>query len=247
MTSDVQMVVIGAGGLGCPALLGLVAAGARRVVIVDHDRVDASNLHRQVLYDLGDVGAPKAEVAAQRLRTRGVTAAALTQRVEPEAVDALLDGCDDDAIVLECSDAPTLKFAVNDACVARGTSLVLGAAIGFRGHAIAVVPGSACYRCVFESPPPAELVPSCAAAGVLGTAVGTTGYFMAHLVAAIASGRADDVVGRLFELSLGSGIIRALGGRRRDDCPCARTTPPSSSRGRTDRTSIDPSVSGALS
>jgi adenylyltransferase/sulfurtransferase len=218
---DLQLVVLGAGGLGCPAVLGLCAAGARRVVVVDHDVVDATNLHRQVLYDLGDVGANKAEVAASRLRARGVAAEAIVQRISPATLDALLDGCDADAVVLECSDAPALKFAVNDACVARGLRLVLGAALGLRGHAIAVVPGSACYRCVFEAPPPDDLVPTCAAAGVLGTAVGTTGFFMAHLAAAIASDRTDDVAGRLFELGLASGIIRALAGRRRDDCACA--------------------------
>ncbi len=232
MIADAQCVVLGAGGLGCPALLGLRMAGARRITIVDHDRVEVSNLHRQVLYDTGDVGAPKAEVAARWLRRHGVEATARIERLVPEGTDSMIAALDDDAIVLECTDAPALKFACNDACVRHRRTLVLGAAIGLRGHAIAVVPGSACYRCVFEAPPPGELVPSCVEAGVLGTAVGTTGMFLAHLAAAVAEGHADAVAGRLFELALGSGIVRALGGRPRPHCSCATARSPSHRRPR---------------
>ena len=214
-----SFLVIGAGGLGCPALIGLRMAGAKRITIVDCDDVEASNLHRQVLYDLGDVGAPKAEVAAAKLRAAGIDARAMVRRLAPEDLDALV--ADDDAIVLECTDQPALKFAANDACVRHGRSLVLAASIGLRGHVIAVVPGSACYRCVFEAPPPLELVPSCASAGVLGTAVGTTGFLQAHLAVAIATDGLpadDDMRGRLIELDLARGTIRALAGKKRTDC-----------------------------
>jgi molybdopterin/thiamine biosynthesis adenylyltransferase len=215
--------VIGAGGLGCPALLGLRMAGARTVLVVDPDRVEASNLHRQVLYDLGDVGAPKAEVAAARLRAAGLDARAEVRRLAPDQAEAFVAALPSDAIVLECSDAPALKFACNDACVRQRRALVLGASLGLRGHAIAVVPGSACYRCVFETPPPLELVPSCAAAGVLGTAVGSTGFLQAHLAAAIAADPGTpEVYGRLFELDLARGTVRTLAGRQRPGCICTQ-------------------------
>ncbi|MBX7082772.1 MAG: ThiF family adenylyltransferase [Nannocystaceae bacterium] len=227
--AEPRYVVLGAGGLGCPALLGLRMAGATRVDIVDHDRVDASNLARQVLYDLGDVGARKAEVAARRLRAAGIDARAHVRRIpldRPEALAALLDELGRDAIVLECTDAPALKFACNDALVAHGGRGVIGAALGLRGQAIAVQPGSACYRCVYEAPPPAELLPTCAQAGVLGPAVGSVGFFMATLAVALANGGADEAAGRLFVLELGSGIIRPLAGRPRPGCSCGRAHAP---------------------
>jgi len=222
--------VIGAGGLGCPALLGLRAAGARRVLVVDPDRVEPSNLHRQVLYDLGDVGAAKAEVAARKLAAAGIDARARVHRLAPADVPAfvaeLVSARGPDAVVLECTDAPALKFAMNDACVAASVPLVIAAALALTGHVIAVGRAGGCYRCVFEAPPPVELVPSCASAGVLGTAVGTTGWLQAAIAVQLASAPADQgVLGRLHVLDLGRGTIRTLGGRSRGDCPiCSART-----------------------
>jgi adenylyltransferase/sulfurtransferase len=220
---QVPVAVLGAGGLGCPALLGLRMAGVRRVTIVDHDRVEVSNLHRQVMYDVGDVGAPKAEVAAARLRALGIDATAEVRRLQPVELDAWMAALPPEAIVIECTDVPALKFACNDAAVRQRRRAIIGAALGLRGHAIAIAAGSACYRGVFEAPPPDDLVPTCAQAGVLGTAVGVTGAFLAHLACALAEGQRE-LAGRLFELALGSGIIRALGGRPRVGCPCGRAS-----------------------
>ncbi|HET6585048.1 MAG TPA: ThiF family adenylyltransferase, partial [Nannocystaceae bacterium] len=183
-----RFVVIGAGGLGCPALLGLRAAGAQHVLVVDDDRVDASNLHRQVLYDLGDVGAAKAEVAAEKLARAGIAAQAAVRRLVPADVPAFVAALAPDSLVLECTDAPASKFATNDACVAHGVPVVVAAALALVGHVVAVGTSGGCYRCVFEAPPPVELVPSCASAGVLGTAVGTTGWLQAMLAVQLAEG-----------------------------------------------------------
>jgi molybdopterin/thiamine biosynthesis adenylyltransferase len=227
-----RFVVIGAGGLGCPALLGLRAAGAKQVLVVDPDRVESSNLHRQVLYDLGDVGAHKAEVAARRLVQAGIDARALVHRLAPPELPAFVEEHGREAVVLECTDAPALKFATNDACVAAGVPLVIAAAIGLVGHVIAIA-GTGCYRCVFEAPPPVALVPTCATAGVLGTAVGTTGWLQATLAVALASGTLDDDVrGRLHVLDLARGTIRTLGGRARKGCP-ACTAPSAAASSRT--------------
>jgi adenylyltransferase/sulfurtransferase len=231
--ADTTFAIIGAGGLGCPALLGLRAGGARRVLVVDPDRVEASNLHRQVLYDLGDVGAPKAEVAARKLAAVGIEARARVHRLVPAEIPAfvaeLVSVAGRNVVVLECTDAPALKFAVNDACVAAGVPLVLAAALALTGHVIAVGREGGCYRCVFEAPPPVELVPSCANAGVLGTAVGTTGWLQAAIAVRLASAPADrEVLGRLHVLDLCRGTIRTLGGRARSDCPVCtvRIVPP---------------------
>jgi molybdopterin/thiamine biosynthesis adenylyltransferase len=217
-------VVIGAGGLGCPALLALLASGARRAIVVDHDRVEAHNLQRQVLYDLGDVGAAKAEAAARRL----AGALRVEPRVEalaPDGVPAFVAGLPSRvAIVLECTDQPALKFAFNDACLAHGVPLVIGAALGFRGQALAVLAGHACYRCVYEAPPPDHEIPRCDEAGVLGSGVGHVGMLMAHLAVRLGEGDAS-VAGRLWALDLLRGEVRSLAPALRAGCTAHHGAP----------------------
>lgn len=192
-------VVIGAGGLGCPALMGLQAGGARRVLIVDDDAVDLSNLQRQVLYSVAELGASKAQCAAWTLasRDREVEVRTLARRLDPDSptlLAELLDAAPTDAseelVVLECSDSPRLKFAVHDACVAASVPVVVGGVVGWRGQAMAVDPRRPelpCYRCLFEEPPPRELAPACAAVGVIGAAAGVVGQWMATLALSVAN------------------------------------------------------------
>lgn len=210
-------VVVGAGGLGCPALLGLLAGGARSIQIVDHDRVEASNLHRQVLYTIADVGARKAEAAAWALRERAsdVDVQPIVRRLGVEDLDDFLDALPRDTIVLECTDSPALKFAFNDACLARGVPLVVGAALGLRGQVIAVTPGAACYRCIYEAPP--LDLPSCDAAGVLGPAVGTAGFLMAAAALRLAEG-AVETSGRLLAIDGATGRVQTLAPAPRRGC-----------------------------
>lgn len=152
-------VIVGVGGLGSPLALALGLAG-ETVVLVDFDRVELSNLPRQILYRSEDVGRPKALAAADALLRRGVPAS----RIEPVMArwhpgvlgDAVYEGTDDLAT----------KFAVNDACVAAGTPCTIGGVLRHEGQVFKVVPGGACYRCLFESPPDEAL--SCGDAGVLG-------------------------------------------------------------------------------
>ncbi len=226
--ASASFVVIGAGGLGCPALLALAAAGARHAIVIDHDRVEAHNLQRQVLYDVGDVGARKAEVAARRLPALHVEprVQALAPADAPAFVAALPST---GVVVLECTDQPALKFALNDACLARGVPLVVGAALGLRGQALAVVAGRACYRCVYEAPPPDDEVPRCDQAGVLGSGVGQVGMLMAHLALRLCAGD-HDVAGQLWALDLLDARVRCLAPAVRAGCPAhgraaPRTTP----------------------
>lgn len=212
-TAPTGFVVIGAGGLGCPALLALAAAGARDVIVVDHDRVEAHNLQRQVLYDISEVGAPKVHAAARRLPSLAIDGR--QQRVEPEQAGAFVAELPDDAIVLECTDAPAVKFAINDACLRHGVPLVIGAAIGWQGQALAVTREHACYRCIYEAPPPT--VPRCDEAGVLGSGVGHTGMLMAHLALRLRAGD-DAVAGELWTLDLRTAAVRSLRPRPRPDC-----------------------------
>jgi adenylyltransferase/sulfurtransferase len=216
--------VLGAGGLGCPALLALSAAGARKLVIVDHDTVEASNLQRQVLYARADVGMRKADAAAYRLKLRlpELEVETRAERLAPETVRSLVACLDEDCIVLECTDTPALKFAVNDACLAEGHPAVIAGVVGWQGQAMAVHAGhadAACYRCLFEDAPPRELAPACEAVGVMGSAAGQIGYLAASLAVSMAEGRVESTVGRLIDFHLGTTVVRTLHPRRRRDCP----------------------------
>lgn len=224
-----HFVVVGAGGLGCPALLGLSAAGAQRLTIIDPDRVEASNLQRQVLYAVADVGRPKAEAAAWNLRRRvpSLTVTPQVRALSPDEADAFVADLPPEAIVLECTDAPPLKFALNDAGLRHGTPVVLGAALGLHGQSLAVLHGRACYRCIYEAPPAADDLPTCASAGVLGVAVGLAGYLMANLAVALADGNpAPETTGTLTAFDITRGFVQALRPTARRECPaCAASTP----------------------
>ena len=168
------ILLVGVGGLGCPAALELVACGVRSLVLVDPDVVALDNLHRQVLYTTEDIGRPKAQTAADRLRRLRPELAirAIDGRFEPD----LLDGV---SCVLEGSDDLDTKFAVSDACVMAGVPAVVGGVVGWDGVIVRTVPGGPCYRCVFEAPPD-EAPPTCAQAGVFGPVAGWVGATMAR-------------------------------------------------------------------
>lgn len=220
-----HFVVVGAGGLGCPALLALSAAGARRVTVIDPDRVEASNLARQVLYSTADVGRAKAEAAAWALRRRvpAMVVEPQVRAVQPQDADALVAALAPEAVVLECSDAAPLKFAINDAGLRRGTPVVIGAALGLRGQSIAVRTGTACYRCIYENPP--DALPTCAEAGVLGVAVGLAGFLMASAAVSMC-GEGSETTGALLAFDVGTSCVQTLRPRPRADCPaCAAAIP----------------------
>lgn len=222
--SPTRFLVLGAGGLGCPALLALAAHGAEHITIVDDDVVDTSNLHRQVLYDMASVGAPKVEAARRRLGglAPGIEVHAVRRRVDESGLAQLLDGVPRSTVVLECSDSPALKFALNDQVMHREMAAVIGGVIGWRGQALAIAPGAACYRCYYEAPPPPELAPACATVGVMGAVAGQIGGFMALLAVRLqaepAGGKAQ-LAGRLHVFD---GLIpsaRELRAAPRRGCP----------------------------
>lgn len=192
-----SVLVIGAGGLGCPALLYLAAAGVGRIVLVDDDRVDVSNLQRQVLYTADDAGQRKADAAARRLRALNPHIA-----VEPHAVRftrnnalELVRGCD---VVLDGSDNFATRYLVNDACVLADRPLVYGAIQGFAGQlSVFNWRGGPTYRCLFPEPPEPGTVPNCAEAGVLGVLPGVIGTMQAAEAIKLLTGVGEPLSGRL--------------------------------------------------
>jgi adenylyltransferase/sulfurtransferase len=221
MVGTSRFVVIGAGGLGCPALLGLTAVpGPSPITIVDADTVDESNLQRQVLYTIADVGAPKAEAARHRLRARrpALRIDTIAERLDGPALDEILAALAPGSVVLECTDDPALKFAANDLCLRRGIPLVVAGVLGWRGQVLGVSRGRACLRCIYEEPPERAL--ACADAGVIGSAAGVLGHLAAVLALRLSAG--EHAAGELFELDLRTVSTRMLDPGPRPGCPaCA--------------------------
>ena len=178
-------VLVGMGGLGCPLALALAHAG--RLVLVDDDTVDLSNLARQILYRTEDVGRPKAVAAREALLRRGVPSwrvEAVAARFDEDSARALLHDAD---VVCDGSDNLSTKFLVSDACVAAGRRFVIGGVLRSAGQVFPVRPGvDACYRCLFEEPP--GDLESCADAGVLGPTCGLVAAWQARAALALATG-----------------------------------------------------------
>lgn len=199
---NARVLVVGAGGLGSPALLYLAAAGVGRITVVEGDRLDLTNLQRQVLYDTASVGQLKAELARERLErlnphtTLNVIGRRLTPQNGPDVfrdVDVVLDGSDN---------FPT-RFLVNDLCQHRSLPLITGGILRFYGMILGILPGkSPCYRCLFEHPPEPGSVPSCGVAGVLGAVAGLMGSFMAAEAIKFLLGVGTSVFGRMVRIDL---------------------------------------------
>ena len=188
-----HIAVVGAGGLGSPALLYLAAAGVGRLRIIDPDVVSLSNLQRQVLYHTADVGAPKAALAAERLADLNphVAVEPIQTRLESANAAELLAGVD---LVLDGTDDFATRFAVNTACVAAKTPLVSGAIGRWTGQ-IGVFPGRPCYQCLVpEIPPEAE---TCSVVGVIGALAGVIGAMMALEAVKALAGAGEPLKGRL--------------------------------------------------
>jgi len=194
-----KVLVIGAGGLGCPALQYLAAAGIGHFGIVDPDRVDESNLHRQILYTIADIGTPKAIAAARRLQAINpdCTVDCIEQRLTAALADELVRQYD---IVVDGTDNFAAKYALSDACLAHQKPLVSASAQGFAGYVACFCAGAPSYRALF--PEAATGAPTCANAGVLNTAPGLFGVLQATEVIKIILGIGESLQGRILHVDL---------------------------------------------
>ena len=175
-----RVLVVGCGGLGCPVLQYLAAAGVGTLGLLDFDTVDASNLQRQVLYATADVGRPKAVVAAEKLRAQNPYIALQTHQELLSAANALPLFAPYD-LVVDCSDNFATRYLVNDACVLLGKPLVFGAIFKFEGQVTVLnYQGGPTYRCLYPEPPAPGEAPSCAEIGVLGVLPGLLGTMQAN-------------------------------------------------------------------
>ena len=225
-----RAVLLGAGGLGCPAALALSEAARDlglplALRLVDDDVIERSNLARQLLYTEADVGLPKADVAARRL-AHLIAVEPIVARFTPETAPRLLAGCD---IVLDGTDNFEARFAANDAALDAGVPLVHGAALGWTGQLFTILPGTtACLRCLFEGPPPSGAVPGCAESGVSGPLCGLVGASMAAEALAFLQGLPLRAASTLVSWKGPGAAERAVAVPRDPACPCALRAAPAS-------------------
>ncbi|HET9106872.1 MAG TPA: HesA/MoeB/ThiF family protein [Steroidobacteraceae bacterium] len=188
------VLVAGAGGLGCAVLQYLCAAGVGRLLIVDHDRVEQSNLHRQPLYRTSELGEPKARAAAAAMRGLNpeVHVEAAVERLTPANAPEWVARAD---IIVDAADSLALTYILSDECQHRGRPLVSASVLGLSGYVGAFCGGAPSYRAVFPEMP--RQAGSCAQSGVLGTAVGVMGTLQAHLTLALLLQLSPTVLGQL--------------------------------------------------
>jgi adenylyltransferase/sulfurtransferase len=192
-----RVLVVGAGGLGSSAALHLAAAGVGTLGLVDDDRVDASNLHRQLLYGAASLGRPKLDAAAERLGDLNAHVRVVAHPTRLTAANARALAADYE-LVVDGTDNFAARYAVNDACVALGVPNVYGSVHRFEGQvSVFAAPGGPCYRCLHPAPPPDGMVPDCATGGVLGVLPGLVGTLQATEALKHLLGVGEPLVGRL--------------------------------------------------
>ena len=211
-----RVLLIGAGGLGSPAGLYLAAAGVGTLGVADSDRVDLSNLQRQVAHDTADLGREKVRSMAESIRRLNPDVTVIPHgRIEEGSVPF-----DDYDVVLDGSDNFETRFFVNDAAVRLGTPLVSAAVLRFEGQLTTVLPGrgNPCYRCLYSGPPEEGTVPTCSQAGVLGAIAGTMGTLQATETVKLLLETGTLMVGKLLLYDGLSGEFRTVRYRRDPEC-----------------------------
>jgi molybdopterin/thiamine biosynthesis adenylyltransferase/rhodanese-related sulfurtransferase/molybdopterin converting factor small subunit len=192
-----SVLVVGAGGLGSPVSLYLAAAGVGRIGIIDFDRIDATNLQRQVLYGTADIGKEKIDVAVKRLRDLNPEIDVVAYKTQITSENALEIIASYDVVIDGTDNFPT-RYLVNDACVLLGKPYVYGSILRFDGQvSVFDAKRGPCYRCLFKEPPPPGLVPNCAEGGVLGALPGIIGSMQALEAIKLVTNVGETLIGRL--------------------------------------------------
>lgn len=220
-----KVLIIGAGGLGAPVGLYLAAAGVGMLGIVDADKVDLSNLQRQVIHHTPDVGTLKVESAASKMRAINPDISVQTHHVfvSAENIGQLIQGYD---FVIDGTDNFAAKFLINDACVLACIPYSHGGILRFNGQTMTVLPRkSACYRCVFVKPPPSGVVPTCSHAGVLGAIAGMLGTIQAAEALKHITGAGKLLTDALLTFEALEMNFRKVKVKRNPQCPVCSDSP----------------------
>lgn len=216
---DSKVLLLGAGGLGSPAALYLAAAGVGKLGIVDYDVVDASNLQRQILHNEERIGMPKVDSARKTIEALNPDVEVVGYRTRLDSTN-VLDIVGEYDVVVDGTDNFPTRYLLNDASVILGKPVVHGSIFRFEGQVSVFWPGKGpCYRCLYHQPPPPELAPSCAEAGVLGVLPGIVGAIQASEALKILLGIGQPLVGRLLVFDALETTFRTLKLRRDPNCP----------------------------
>ena len=215
---EARVLVVGAGGLGAPAALYLAAAGVGTLGLVAPDRVDVTNLQRQIIHGTATISARKVDSAKARLGDLNphVVVTAIPERLTSANAREIVGQYD---VVLDGSDNFPTRYLVNDACVLERRPLVFGSIFRFDGQVSLFAPGGPCYRCLFADPPPAGLVPNCAEGGVVGALPGIVGSLQALEAIKWIIGAGESLQGRLLLFDGLRMTFREVQLRKDPDCP----------------------------
>lgn len=216
--SQGKILVIGAGGLGAPVLLYLAAAGVGTLGIIDGDVVDLSNLQRQVIHFTPDVGKPKVQSAKEKIQQINPDVKVITYHEFFTAENAF-EIIKDYDFIIDGTDNFPVKFLINDACVLAKKPFSHGGILRFDGQTMTHQPGTACYRCVFNAPPPPNAVPTCSQAGVLGAIAGMLGTIQAAEALKFLTGTGDLLTNRLLTFNAKTMDFRTVKVRKNNKCP----------------------------
>lgn len=223
---NAKVLLVGAGGLGAPAALYLAAAGIGTLGLVDDDAVDASNLQRQVIHNTERIGMPKTESARLTIEALNPDVNVVEHRMRLDASNIVAILSEYDVIVDGADNFPT-RYLLNDASVRLRKPVVSASILSFDGQISTFVPFEGpCYRCLYPTPPPAELAPSCSANGVLGVMAGTMGLLQANEVLKLVLGIGEPLIGRLLLFEALATRFTELKVRRDPECPiCGENAP----------------------
>ncbi len=223
--ANAKVIIIGAGGLGCPVGYYLTAAGVGTIALIDNDNVEMSNLQRQIAHSVHTIGMPKVESAEKTFKALNpdVNIVPLQIRISK---DNIIDLIKDYDVVVDGSDNFPTRYLVNDACVMARKPLSSGAILRFEGQVTTIIPGDGhCYRCLFEEPPPPGLVPSCQEAGVLGVLPGVVGGLQATEVLKLILGKGEPLKGSLLIYDALKTTFRKVKVSRNPTCPVCSDNP----------------------
>lgn len=219
-----RVLIVGMGALGNPVALQLAASGVGTLILVDPDFVELSNLHRQILYDMEDLGSTKVGAAQRRLAASypNLKVEPRHERLDRHNLPSLFEDID---FVVDATDGVDAKFLVNDGAVSTGRPFSHAGVIGFQGQTMTVVPGqSACFRCLFPEPPPAGSVASCQEAGIVGPTAGFIAAVQASEAIRALLGERPLLADRLLTYDASAGRCRKVELARNPRCPLCGPT-----------------------
>jgi adenylyltransferase/sulfurtransferase len=220
-----RILIVGMGGLGCPAAQYLIAAGVGCLGIMDGDRVDESNLHRQILFSAQDINRPKVEAAAERLKLMSHTAKinAYFEPLSAANINFLLENYD---VILDCTDNFEAKYLLNDFCVSRKKTLISASATGFEAYLMIVADNGPCLRCLYPQVKTSD-VGSCNLSGILGAFVGIVGSWLAAetlkeiLIRARVNGNLSSSCGKVLFFDFYDSRTRSVSIKKNPECVCS--------------------------